>query len=1055
MMKKLTFVLLYLIVNLCTVVAQNVKVTGSVISADDGLPVIGASIVVKGTMMGTVTDYDGKFSLDVPSDSKVLVISYVGMVQQEVSVKPVLKIELKSDTQNLEEVVVTAMGIKRSEKSIGFAATSVGAEEISAKQTGDIMSGLAGKVAGVQISSTSSDPGASNSVVIRGMSSLSGSNQPLYVVDGVPLSNSAQYSNDGLNAGYDYGNGANAVNPNDVESMTILKGAAATALYGSRAAAGVVLITTKSGQQQKKGIGVEYNGGVQFESVLRLPEMQNEFGMGWNGNHTLLENGSWGPRLDGSMQLWGNPYNNSQKLKPFVALKDNLKDFFDTGLRYSNNVAFNAGNENGNYYVSFSQLSNDGIIPTDADTYDKYTFSTRGSYKVKDLTISSSVNYTTQKNNFAQTGQGLTMINSIYQIPRDVSIIGLKDLNDPFNQMDYYFTPYGVMNPYYILENAKNEYKADKIFGKMQLDYDFLKYFRATYRIGLDATNSENKIGTPEMFASEGTPNYGQIKTPGTVKKEMVRQRELNHDFLVTFDMPVSDFHINALAGLNVNERTYSRQTSSIEGLDIPTWYNLSNSASTPIAKEYEYKRRLVGLFGQAEVGYKSMLYLTLTARNDWSSTLPEGNRGFFYPGVTGSFIFTELMPEESKDILSFGKVRLAWGQTGNDANVYMIDPYFQQADVSLGFGNIKFPLKGVNAFTEGNTLGNPTLSPEITTEFEVGGNLSFFNGRISIDGSYYSRTSDKQIFSLNMDPSTGYTYQNINLGEISNKGVELLVSLTPVQTRDFKWDVTWNFTKNNSKVVSLPEELGGSSLIYGFSGGTGMYAVVGQPLGMFKAEVVERDPNGNVVVNQSTGIPVTKTDFEFVGDMNYDYEMGISTTLSYKGFSLGADLDIRQGGLMFSRTKNINYFVGNAIQTAYNDRNTFIVPGSVNKVVAEDGTVSYKENTTPVPSGQIYDYWDKGATQGDSKDLIDKSYIKLRSLVFGWELPKKWLRNTFLTDVKLSVFGNNLFVWTPSENTFIDPEMTSFGNDLEGRFGEYSANPSTRKYGFNVMVKF
>lgn len=1054
-MKKLTFILLYLIIGICTVVAQSTKVTGSVTAADDGQPVIGASIVVKGTMVGTVTDFDGKFSLEVPSSGKLLVISFVGMVPQEVAVKPVINVVLKSDTQNLEEVVVTAMGIKRSEKSIGFAATSVAGDAISEKQTGDIMSGLAGKVAGVQISSTSSDPGASNSVVIRGMSSLSGSNQPLYVVDGVPLSNSAKFSDDGLNSGYDYGNGANAVNPNDVESMTILKGAAATALYGSRAAAGVVIITTKSGGKQKEGIGVEYNGGVQFENVLRLPELQNEFGMGWNGNHTLLENGSWGPRLDGSMQLWGNVYNNSQKLKPFVAQENNMKDFFDTGLRYSNNLAFNGGNEKGNYYVSFSQLSNNGIIPTKADTYDKYTFSTRGSYKVKDLTLSSSINYTTQKNNFAQTGQGLTMINSIYQVPRDISIISLKDQTDPFNQMDYYFTPYGVMNPYYILENAKNEYKADKVFGKVQLDYDFLKYFRATYRAGLDATNSENKIGTPEMFAKEGTPNYGQIKTPGTVKKEMLRQTELNHDFLVTFDMPVSDFHINALAGLNVNQRTYSRQTSSIEGLDIPTWYNLSNSASTPIAKEYEYKRRLIGLFGQAELGYKSMLYLTVTARNDWSSTLPEGNRGFFYPGVTGSFVFTELMPEESKDILSFGKVRLAWGQTGNDANVYMIDPYYQQSDVRLGFGNVTFPLKGVNAFTEGNTLGNPTLGPEITTEFEVGGNLNFFNGRISIDGSYYNRSSDKQIFSLNMDPASGYTYQNINLGKISNKGVELLVNFVPVQTRDFKWDVSWNFTKNNSEVVSLPEELGGSSLIYGFTGGTGMYAVVGQPLGMFKAEVPERDPNGNIVVNEATGAPVQSKEFEFVGNMNYDYEMGISTTVTYKGFSLGADLDIRQGGLMFSRTKSLNYFVGNAIQTAYNDRNTFVIPGSVNKVVAGDGSVSYKENATPIPSGQIYDYWDKGSTNGASDFLIDKSYIKLRSLMFGWELPKKWLRNTFLSDVKLSVFGNNLFVWTPDGNTFIDPEMTSFGNDLNGRFGEYTANPSTRKYGFNVMVKF
>ena len=374
------------------------------------------------------------------------------MQTQEVAIKPNLKVVLRSDAQQIDEVVVTAMGIKRSEKALGYAATSVGGEKIAESRTSDVMSSLAGKIAGVQISSTSSDPGASNSVIIRGVSSLSGTNQPLYVVDGVPLNNSTVYSTDGLNSGYDFGNGANAINPDDVANMTILKGAAATALYGSRAANGVVMITTKSGRKEK-GVGIEYNGGVQWSTVLRLPEFQNEFGMGWNGNHTELENGSWGPRFDGSMQLWGNVYNNSQKLKPYVAMPDNIKDFFDAGFRYSNSLSFNGATDKSDYYVSFSQISDDGMIPTDADSYDKYTFSARGSHKAGALTFSSSLNYAYQKNNFATTGQGLSMLNSLYQTPRDISIIGLEDQNDPFNTPGYYYTPYGVMNPYYILNN--------------------------------------------------------------------------------------------------------------------------------------------------------------------------------------------------------------------------------------------------------------------------------------------------------------------------------------------------------------------------------------------------------------------------------------------------------------------------------------------------------------------------------------------------------------------------------------------------------------------------
>ena len=382
------------------------------------------------------------------SSAKTLRVSFVGMQTQEVAIKPNLRVVLKSDAEVLDEVVVTAMGIKRSEKALGYSATSVNSERITETRTSDIMSSLSGKIAGVQISNTSSDPGASNSVIIRGVSSLSGSNQPLYVVDGVPLNNSAVYSTDGLNSGYDFGNGANAVNPDDVESMTILKGAAATALYGSRAASGVVMITTKTGKKNK-GLGIEYNGGLQWSTILRLPEFQNEFGMGWNGDHTELENGSWGPRFDGSMQLWGNKYENSQKLKPYSPIKNNIKDFFDAGFRYNNSVSFNGATDKSEYYVSFSQISDDGMIPTDADSYDKYTFSARGSHKVKALTFSSSLNYSYQKNKFATTGQGLTMLNSLYQTPRDVSIISLQDQNDIFNSPGYFYTPYGVMNPYY------------------------------------------------------------------------------------------------------------------------------------------------------------------------------------------------------------------------------------------------------------------------------------------------------------------------------------------------------------------------------------------------------------------------------------------------------------------------------------------------------------------------------------------------------------------------------------------------------------------------------
>ncbi len=702
MKRKLMLLLACLFVGIGLVTAQTQKVTGVVISEEDGQPVIGASVLVKGTQIGAITNVDGDFTLlNVPSSAKTLRVSFVGMQTQEVAIKPNLRVVLKSDAEVLDEVVVTAMGIKRSEKALGYSATSVNSERITETRTSDIMSSLSGKIAGVQISNTSSDPGASNSVIIRGVSSLSGSNQPLYVVDGVPLNNSAVYSTDGLNSGYDFGNGANAVNPDDVESMTILKGAAATALYGSRAASGVVMITTKTGKKNK-GLGIEYNGGLQWSTILRLPEFQNEFGMGWNGDHTELENGSWGPRFDGSMQLWGNKYENSQKLKPYSPIKNNIKDFFDAGFRYNNSVSFNGATDKSEYYVSFSQISDDGMVPTDADSYDKYTFSARGSHKVKALTFSSSLNYSYQKNKFATTGQGLTMLNSLYQTPRDVSIISLQDQNDIFNSPGYFYTPYGVMNPYYILENYLNEYDAERFYGKFQVDYDFLKYFKFTYRMGLDTTTGQSNRGEPNLYALfyEGTPNgegmgsnspfYGK---EGSYSQQITRRREINQDLLLSFSMPINDFQINALAGFNGNERKYSYLYSSVSKLTIPTWYNLSNSAATPTVEQYLSLRRLMGVFGQVDLSWRNMLYVTLTARNDWSSTLPKENRSFFYPGVTGSFIFTELLDEDMKDILSFGKVRMAWGKTGNDANVYMTKPVYGQSSNRIPFGSLNFPL--------------------------------------------------------------------------------------------------------------------------------------------------------------------------------------------------------------------------------------------------------------------------------------------------------------------------------------------------------------------------
>ena len=680
---------------------------------------------------------------------------------------------------------------------------------------------------------------------------------------------------------------------------------------------------------------------------------------------------------------------------------------------------------------------------------------------MKDLTFGASVNYSSQNNKFSTTGQGLSMINDIYQLPRDISIVELADLDDPFNQPGYYFTPYGVTNPYYVLKNYQSTYKAEKIFGKFQLDYEFLKYFKATYRIGLDATNSERHYATPNMkVLFSGTPNdvLGVFnKATGEVNETIARRREINQDFMVNYNQNITkDINLTALIGLNYSERKYHHLYSQVTNLTIPTWYNLSNSADTPTTNTYSTRQRSYGLYGEVDFAWKDMVFITGMARNDWSSTLPKANRSFFYPGVTGSWLFSQLFDESTKSWFSFGKVRLAWGQTGNDADVYMVDPYYSLATANAtGWGEVKFPLNGVNAYSVGNVLGSNTLQPEITTEFEVGLNIAFLNNRINLDVDYYNRNSDKQIFQLASDPATGYTYQNMNLGKIRNQGIEALLTVKPIVTKDFDWTTSFNFTKNKSKVISLPESLGGKSSIEGISGGASLYAITGMELGQFLAQVPERDPEGHIVVDANTGLPVAKSSQEVIGSMNNKYTLGISTNLRYKNVSFGFVFDIRQGGLMYSRTKSINYFVGNAIQTTYNQRHTFIVPNSVNASTDASGNVTYVENTTPISQADIDDYWNAGGDQMNSAWLISKSFVKLRNVSLAWDIPKSWLANTFLTSVRLSLFGSNLFCWTPSDNTFIDPETSSFGNDIEGNYGEFSANPSSRKFGFNVQVKF
>ena len=1049
-------------------VFSQTKVNGIVVSQDDGQPVVGVSVLVVGTNTGTVTGSDGRFSLTVPEGRKMLRISYVGMETLEVSARPQMRIVLRSGDTSLDEIVVTAMGISRQQKTLGYSAQTLDNDELTVGRVTDVTSALAGKVAGVQINTTSTDPGQANSVIIRGISSINNSNQPLYVVDGVPLQ---QTTFSGTQKGQDeFQNavgGISSINPNDIETMTVLKGAAATALYGSRAANGVIMITTKSGKRQGvRNFQISYDGSVQWRSVSTLPKFQNRFGQGWNGTQTFIENGSWGPEFDGSTQVYGPIWNNQQLIHTYEALEDNIKDFYKTGVSNSHSVSLNGVSEDNKmtYYLSYGYTNDNGIIPGDKDTYTRNTLAFRGSYQATDwFKLSSSVNFSTSETNTVGTYQGTSMIDGILEFPRDLSLVDRQDLSSPFNTPEAWYTPYGITNPYWAIENNYNKNDAKQLFGKIQADITPIKQLTLTYRFGFDFTDYDHKLGVPEIALDDALINedYGyapsNMNQAGYVSTTYLRKYELNHDFLANFKEKFIDgrLDVNLMAGINMNERYETRTRNQTDGLTFGTgFWDLSNGATKTEIFERQWKRRQVGLFGDLTLGWDEMLFLDLTARNDWSSTLPLEKNSYFYPGATLSWIFTNVIPKN--DILTFGKVRVAYGKTGNDADVYQVYPRYAQ-----GYSNgyyaadlTTFPLKGINAFQTAATAGSTSLKPEMTTEFEVGLNLAFFNNRINIDAAYYNRKTDDQIFTLPVDPATGYYYMVTNFGKVRNRGIELLVNTVPVQTKDFRWELGFNFSKNSNKILSMPESLeGGMVNINYFSAGNDaiyMRAVEGLPMGELFTYLPQYTEDGKLIVGDS-GQPLLTDEVKDTGkNVNPDWIGGVNTSLSWKGLTLSAALDIRKGGYMFSRTKNLMQFTGNGEATLYNERKPFIIPNSV----YADGT----ENTSPIylANSSYQDYFNNyGAAEGGEFYLIDRSFVKLRNITLAYSLPKTLVNSIYLSDITLSVFANNLFTWTHKSNRYIDPETSSFGNDLEGLFGELYSNPACRNFGFNVGIKF
>ncbi|MEO7984543.1 MAG: TonB-dependent receptor, partial [Bacteroidota bacterium] len=729
---------------------------------------------------------------------------------------------------------------------------------------------------------------------------------------------------------------------------------------------------------------------------------------------------------------------------PYVGLKNNVKEFFDIGSVLTNNVSFAQNNDKGSFFLSFNNVDQKGIMP--GTEYKRNSVKLSGTADISDkLYSSATINYIRSKGDLSVQGQGNSPYDQILQTPRDISLLELKDYKNKFNDLNGFYGAYTV-NPWYYLGEDSYTSVMDRILGNVQVGFKPVKWIDISLRVGTDVSGDKRK----QIESKRATDPNGQNAArsfAGHYAETGINIREFTSDLIATVKRNLTpDLSLSVLLGHNIRQRNIDVQFSEINSLTIPFYYNLANSAQPPRTTNLNSLRRLYGVYSDINLAYRNYLFLGITGRNDWSSTLPKGKNNFFYPSVNTSFVFSEAfkMPK----FISYGKIRASAAQVGNDAAPYLLESVFVTGSITDGQQNsqVDFPLNGIPGFTQGNVIGNPKIKPEITTSYELGLEFGLFNNRFSFEGTIYSNRSKDQIITVPIAATSGYTTQTLNAGLITNKGVELLLRGTPVKGKNFSWDMTATFTRNRNKVVELfpgTEQLA----LGGFSGAT-VVAQVGQPYGSFFGSSFLRSPEGNIVVDATTGYPIIDPQAKVHGNVQPDFLAGLNNSFSYKNLSFSFLFDARQGGVFYSRTRSLQEFGGTDPRTLYNNRTPFVVPGSV----IIDATGKYVPNTVKVQNAE--DYWTAHSSSTAMEHLVDAGFIKLREVALAYRLPTTLFKNKSIKGITLGLSGRNLFLWTPKENTYSDPEASSFGTGNVQGF-EYGTVPSLRNYGVNLRVTF
>ncbi len=1042
-MRKLLLLLLSFL-SVTMVIAQNRTISGTV-TDEKGSPLVGVTISVKGTSIATQSKDDGTFSLAVPNTAKTLVFSTVGYANREVTLgtSNVLNATLTQQANEMKEVVVTALGIVKDKRALGYATQTLKNDQIANKGEPNLINALQGKVAGVTITSASGSPGSSSNINIRGITSFLGSNQPLFIVDGIPVSNDVDRTTGGPISTLGDQQPPNRIldlNLNNIESVNILKGPAAAALYGSRASAGAIVITTKKGSSARGKVDITLNSSYGFQNQNGLPEFQTEYGQGLNGVFNSISGNSFGPKFGTTPTLVNGLINANGTTNPYQLYADNIKDFFETGHVWDNNLSINMGDASQNATLSLGNFDQKGILPATSLNRTSVTFGAGA--QMNKVRISGSATYTsTVQNgilggNSAGGGSGFAYL---VNVPRSVDLRSFKNnYKNPDGTQNWPLITNGIENPYFTAYENPVKSNLSRVLGNITMGYDIASWLNVSYRFGVDAYTDRRK----QIFAVNS-----RVVPKGLVLEDVFYRSELNGDLNINAkknDIFIDGLNATVLLGHNVNQRKFQNVSSKGDDLTIPGYYNLNNAATFSNGTgEVSTLRRLLGYYGQISLDWNNYLFLELTGRMDESSTLAPGKNRYFYPSVATSFVFTDALKIES-DAISYGKIRLSAAKVGRDADPYLLENTFAVSSFGNNVAGLTFPVSNITGFSVSGRIANEDIKPEFTTSYEAGLNLGFFKNRLSIDVAYFDEVSKDQIINVAVPTSTGFTTRTANVGKMTNKGVELMINATPVSTRNFKWDVTANYTRIRNEVVEIFEGIQNFPIASGQSfGGVIASIAVGQPYGVIIGNKLPRSPDGQYLINPATGLFQPGVPNSVVADPNPDYTAGINNNFRFKNITLGFLFDMTYGGDLYSFTIPAMRSGGLLKETAVDRELPMILPG-----VIQTAPDKYIANNIQIPAQT---YWRAGGLSSELS-VFDATVVKLRELTLSFDLPSTILQKTPLSAVRLGVFGRNLWYYAP--NFPMDPEVNTQGaGNLRGL--DLQGAPNARTIGASLRVSF